>query len=112
MTKVEREQDELRERLGIHSEQYKAKDREVKNLTSERKAVIWEWKVTTVKAKKEMLSILCRLTTNRSVPTAQFITDNGKDVSSQKQKAVILVRLYRDVSNLKFQKQERNAEGA
>ena len=40
--KAERERDELRERLEIHSEEYKAKDRQVKNFTSERKAEIWE----------------------------------------------------------------------
>ena len=39
IAKAEIERDELRERLGIHSEEYKAKDREVKNLTMERKAV-------------------------------------------------------------------------
>ena len=56
------EQDKLRERLGIHLEEYKAKDREVKNLTTERKAEIWERKVTTAKAKKEIWSILRSLT--------------------------------------------------
>ena len=40
IAKADRERDELRERLGIHSEEYKAKYREVKNLTSERRAEI------------------------------------------------------------------------
>ena len=84
LTKAERERDELRERLGIHSEECKAKDREVKNLTSERKAEILEMKVTTAEAKKEMWSILCSLTTNRSVPTERIITDIGKNFISQK----------------------------
>ena len=34
IAKVERERDELRERMGINSEEYKAKGREVKNFTS------------------------------------------------------------------------------
>ena len=46
---TKRTKEELRERLGIHSEEYKAKDLEVKNLTSEQKAKIWERKVTTQK---------------------------------------------------------------
>ena len=54
IAKAERERDELGERLGIHSEEYKAKDRKAMNFTSERKAEIGERMVTTVKAKKEM----------------------------------------------------------
>ena len=34
---AERERDELRERLGINSEEHKTKDREVKNLISNRR---------------------------------------------------------------------------
>ena len=49
-------------RLGIHCEEYKAKDRELKNLTSERKAKICERKV--VMAKKKTLSILRSLSTD------------------------------------------------
>ena len=64
IAKAEGERDELRERLGIHSEEYKAKNQEVKNLTSERKADIWEWKVTMAKVKKEMWPILRSLTTD------------------------------------------------
>ena len=92
IAKAERERDELRERVRIHSEEYKTKDREVKNLTREQKTEIWE-KVTTAKAKKEMWSIMRSLTTNRSVSTAQIITDNGKNFVSQKQKADGFVRL-------------------
>ena len=79
---AERERDESRERLGNHSEEYRAKDREVKNLTSERKADISKQKVTTANTKKEMWSILRSLTDNRSVPTARIITDNGKTAKS------------------------------
>ena len=46
--------DKLREKLGIHSEEYKVNDREVKILTIERYAEIWERKVTSAKAKKEI----------------------------------------------------------
>ena len=77
IAKAERERGELRERLGIHSEEYKSKDREVKNFPSERRSDIWERTVTTAKAKKEMWSILRRLTTNRSVPSARIMNDNG-----------------------------------
>ena len=52
------------------------------------------------------------LTTNRSVSTAQIITDNGKNVVSQKQKADGFVRLYRDVSKLRFEKHERGMKKA
>ena len=52
-----------------------------------------------------MWSIQRGLTTNRSVPAALIIADNCKSFVSQKQKADSFVRLYRDVSNLKFQKQ-------
>ena len=62
--KAERERDEHRERLGFHSEEYKAKDHEVKNLIGGRKAEIWVQKVTTEKARKEMWSILHSHTTN------------------------------------------------
>ena len=81
----ERERDEPRERLGIHSKMYKAKDREAKNLTSEQKAEIWERKLTTAKSKNEMWPIH---TTNRSMPTAQIIDDNGKNYVSQKHKTL------------------------
>ena len=40
-----------KERLVIHSEEYKAKDREIKNISSERKADIMERKVTTANSK-------------------------------------------------------------
>ena len=66
----------------------------------------------TAKAKKEMGSILCSLTTNRSMPTARIITDNGKNVVSLKQKTDVYVRPYQDVSNLKFQKHERGMKKA
>ena len=46
---AERERDEFRQRLEIYSEEYKAKDREVKNLNSERKAEIRKMKMTTAK---------------------------------------------------------------
>ena len=77
------------------------------NLTSERKAEILERKVTTAKPKKEVWTILRRFTIHRSVKTARIKTDNGKNFVSQKQKANGFVRPYRDVSNLKFEKQER-----
>ena len=112
IAKADRERDELRESLGIHSEENKANDREVTNLTSERKAEILEQKMTTAKAKKELWSILRSFTANRSVPTAPLITDNGKNFVSQKQKTDGFARLYRDVSNLKFEKHEMNEEGA
>ena len=99
MAKAEIERDELRERLAIHSEECKAKDREAKNLTSERKDEIWEWKVTTAKAKKEMWSTLRSPTTNRSVPTAQ-----------SEAKSRWLCNTLRDMSNVKFQKYERATE--
>ena len=38
IAKAERERDELRERMGIQSEEYKAKNRDIKNHSSERKA--------------------------------------------------------------------------
>ena len=80
----------LREKLGIHSEEYKAKDREVKNLTSERKAEILERQVTAAKAKKEMWSILCSLTTNRCILSAQIITDNGNNLLVRSKKPTAL----------------------
>ena len=49
--KLERERDELRERLEIHSEEYKVKD-----LTIEQKAEILERKVTTVKTKRDVVN--------------------------------------------------------
>ena len=91
---AERDREELRERLGIHSEENKAKGQEVKDLTSELKAETWERKVTTAKTKKEMWSILRSLTTNRSVPTARIITDSGRNFFSQKKIAYHFVRLY------------------
>ena len=50
----EREQDKLREKARIPSEENKAKDQEAKGLTSERGGEILERKVTMEKAKKEM----------------------------------------------------------
>ena len=70
------------------------------DLSSEHMVDIWERKVTTAKANKEMWTILRSLTINLSVPIAQIITDNGKTFVSQKQKADVFVRLSRDVSNL------------
>ena len=64
IVKAERERDALRERLGIHSEDYNTNDREVKNLTSEWKAEIWELKVSTTEAKKETWPIMRSLITN------------------------------------------------
>ena len=46
------------------------------------------------------------------MPTAQIINDNGKNVVSQKQKADRFKRLYREVSNLRFQKHERGKKKA
>ena len=54
IAKTERERDDLRETLGIHSSEYKAMDREVMNLTSERMTEIWERKVTMAETTKEM----------------------------------------------------------
>ena len=54
-----------------------------------------------------MWSILRSLATNRNVTTARIITDNGKNVFSQKQKADVFVRHYKDVSNLMLEKHER-----
>ena len=65
------------ERMRSHSEEYKTNDREEIDLTSERNAEIWEWKVTTAKAEKEMWSILCSLTTDQKVPNAGIITSIG-----------------------------------
>ena len=78
IVKADSERDKLSGKVRIHWEEYKAKDLEAKNLTSEGKDEIWERKVTTAKAKKEMWSIMRSLTTNRSVTTAQIIADNGK----------------------------------
>ena len=66
--------------------------------------------MTAANAKKEMWSIRSSLTTNRSVPTARILTDNGKAIVSQKQKADGFIRLHRDVSNPKFQKHERDTK--
>ena len=107
IAKAERERDKLWERLGIHSEEYIDKDREVKNLSSERKDEILEQKMTTAKAKKETWSILRMYTTNRSLPLARTITDNCKNFVSQKEKANGFIGLYRDVSNLKLESHER-----
>ena len=114
IAKAERERYELSERLGIHSEECKSKDEEVNSLTSEREAEIWERTVTTAKGKKEMRSIQRILTTSRSVTTARFIIDNGKNFISQKQKNDGFVRIYRDVSNGSTTREarERNEEGA
>ena len=68
--------------------------------------------MTTAKVKKEMWSILRSLTTYRSVSTARIITDNGKNIVSQKQKADGFIKHYRDVSNLKFEKHERGMRKA
>ena len=106
IVKAKKEQDKLSKMLGIHYEEHKPNDREAKNLTTEQKAKILEQKVTTAKAKKEMWPILRSPTTNRSMPTARIIADNGKNFVSQKQKADSFVIFYRDVSNLKFEKHE------
>ena len=53
-----------------------------------------------------MWSTLHSVTTNRSVSTTRIIRDNGKNFVSQKQKADGFVRIFRDVSNLKFQKHD------
>ena len=60
----ERDRDDLMKRLGIHSEEYKAKDRNVRGLTSERKAEKRERKVTRAKEKKVMRSNMRSFTTN------------------------------------------------
>ena len=76
-------------------EEYKAEDRVVSSLTSERKAKIWKRKVTTAKGNKEMWSVLRRLTTNRGVST----------LSARSRKLTVLYD-YLNVSNLKFGKHE------
>ena len=80
---AEKEQDELKERLRIQSVEYKAKDREVEQRTD---AMIWVWKMTMVKTKKDLWSILCCLVTNGSVSTAQIMTDNSKNFVGHKKK--------------------------
>ena len=75
---AERERDELKERLRIHSEKYNAKDRGAKDFNSKQRAKILERKATMANAEKEMWAILRSLTANQSVPTAQSTTDNGK----------------------------------
>ena len=57
-----------------------------------------------------MWSILRSLTANQSVPTAWIITDNGKNIVSQKQDADGFVRLYLYVNNLKSQKHKRRTK--
>ena len=64
ITTEERERDELREGLGINSEEHKAKDLEVRNLTSKLTAEILKQNVTTAKGEKDMWSILRSLSTH------------------------------------------------
>ena len=59
------------------------------------------------KSEKEMWPILRSLTINRSMTTARIITDNGKNFVSQQQIADGFARLYRHVSNLKFEEHDK-----
>ena len=90
IAKAERGKDEVSERLGIHSEEYKAKNCEIKELTSEWKNKIGKRNGTTAKTMKEMWSILRSLTTNQSDPTAEIITDNGRTLSVRSKKLTAL----------------------
>ena len=109
---AERERDEFRERLENHSEENKAKDREVMNLTSERNAVTWEEEGDNSKIEERDVvnpaePYYKSKRTNRSNHNRQY-----KNLVSQKQKADGSVRRYWDVSNHKHEKHERGMKKA
>ena len=104
---AEKERDEIRAHSGINSTDYKAKDKLVKAMLKSRKAEIWERRILSVKGKKEMWSVLRSLTNTRSQDKARIITDNGATFVSPRQKANAFARLYKDVSTLTINKEDR-----
>ena len=59
------------------------------------------------KGTKEMWSVLCNLTINKTFDTARIISENGKNYVSPKQKVNAFVKLYQSVSSLKVEKSDR-----